>query len=94
MGLTRPSKSSSASPLHMVPKKESQWRACDDYMRLNSRNISDKYPVPLPRDFTHALYGKKVFSTIDLSFCLDSATQHSIVPLFMDEVLRGLDFLG
>ena len=64
-GICRPSCSQYASPLHMVPKKEpNDWRPCGDYRRLNSVTKRDCYPLPQLSDFN--LYGKKVFSKLDL----------------------------
>ncbi|GFW42283.1 hypothetical protein TNCV_1207381 [Trichonephila clavipes] len=63
----RPSKSAYASPLHMVPKKDSiEWRPVGDYRALNAQTIKEKYPIPCIADFTSELYGKQVFSHIDL----------------------------
>ncbi|GFV89773.1 hypothetical protein TNCV_827651 [Trichonephila clavipes] len=63
----RPSKSAYASPLHMVPKKDSiEWRPVGDYRALNAQTIKEKYPIPCIADFTSELYGKQIFSHIDL----------------------------
>ncbi|GFX57365.1 transposon Tf2-6 polyprotein [Trichonephila clavipes] len=63
----RPSKSAYASPLHMVPKKDSiEWRPVGDYRALNAQIIKEKYPIPCIADFTSELYGKQIFSHIDL----------------------------
>ncbi|BHF81061.1 hypothetical protein SprV_0702419000 [Sparganum proliferum] len=67
LGIIRPSESPWASPLHMVPKATSDdWRPCGDYRALNNTTIPDRYPVPHLQDFAGALFGKSVFSKIDL----------------------------
>lgn len=65
-GICRPSKSPWASPLHMVPKNNSDWRPTVDYRSLNCITRPDKYPLPNLQDFTQNLAGSKIFSKIDL----------------------------
>lgn len=67
LGHMRPSKSNYASPLHMVPKKDStEWRPVGDYRALNAQTIKDNYTVPNILDFTAELHGTQIYSRIDL----------------------------
>lgn len=66
LGICRPSDSPWASPLHMVKKKNGEWRPCGDYRMLNSATLPDKYPLPRLTDFTYILEKKYVFSKIDI----------------------------
>ncbi|GFS98412.1 retrovirus-related Pol polyprotein from transposon 297 [Trichonephila clavipes] len=66
-GHVRPSKSNYASPLHIVPKKDSNdWRPVGDYRALNTQTKKDKYSIPNILDFTSELHDKNIFSHIDL----------------------------
>lgn len=66
MGIMRPSSSQWASPLHMVPKKNGDWRPFGDFRKLNDRTEPDQHPISLLTDCTWFLAGKKIFSKIDL----------------------------
>ncbi|GFT40580.1 transposon Tf2-9 polyprotein [Trichonephila clavipes] len=78
----RPSKSAYASPLHMVPKKDSiEWRPVGDYRALNAQTIKEKYPIPCIADFTSELYGDQGLTIVyafvdDLLVASDNEPQH------------------
>jgi hypothetical protein len=65
-GIIRRSRSSWASPLHMVRKAYGSWRPCGDYRQLNLATVADKYPVPNMQDLSARLHGRAIFSKLDL----------------------------
>lgn len=66
LGICRPSTSNWSTPLHLVKKKDGNWRPCGDYRRLNAVTVPDKYPIPHIHDFGRVVENRKMFSVIDL----------------------------
>lgn len=96
-GICRPSSSTWAAPLHMVPKGNSNtWRLCGDYRALNSVTIPDRYPLPHIQDFTAGLSKTAVttpfglFEFLVMPFGLRNAAQ--TFQRLMNIILSGLDF--
>ena len=50
----------------MVKKKDSGWRPCGDYRRLNNITTPDRYPLPNMQDLNRSLAGCRVFSKLNL----------------------------
>jgi len=60
-----PSHSAWASPVVIVPKKNSKARFCVDYRRLNNITKKDAYPLPLMKDCLNSLGDSQVFTSLD-----------------------------
>ena len=60
-GIIRPSVSSWASPVTIVPKADGSPRFCIDYRRLNSVTTPDSYPLPHIADICDLIGGSHIF---------------------------------
>lgn len=71
-GIIRPSRSPYNSPVWIVPKKldasnERKYRMVIDYRKLNSKTISDRYPIPDTSAVLSNLGANNFFTTLDLA---------------------------
>lgn len=64
--IIRPSNSSYASSIVLVPKKTGDMRLCVDYRELNKITIKDNFPTLLIDDCLDQLRDKKFFTKLDL----------------------------
>ncbi len=55
--IIRPSSSTYASPVILVPKKDNTIRMCVDFRRLNKLTVSEQWPLPRIDDILDDLLG-------------------------------------
>ncbi|UYV64486.1 hypothetical protein LAZ67_3000928, partial [Cordylochernes scorpioides] len=65
-GIIRPSSSPWSFPVILVKKRDSKYRFCVDYRKLNDVTVKDVYPIPRIDEVLDTLQGSKYFSAIDL----------------------------
>jgi hypothetical protein len=65
-GYIVPSKSPMASPVFFVKKKTSDLRLIQDYWKLNSITVKNRYPLPLAMDIVNKLWDAKIFTKFDV----------------------------
>ena len=66
LGVLVPSDSEYSSPVHLVPKKNGEYRITRDFRFLNEQTKVDKYPISFLTDFVNAMAGSIAFSGLDL----------------------------
>lgn len=80
-GIIRPSESTYASPLHLVPTADNKvFRAGVHFRKLNASTVPDRYPVLHIHDFELRLRGSCIFSKIDL------AKAYSQIPVAEEDI--------
>ena len=65
-GIIEPSVSPWASPIVVDTKADNTLWLCIDYQTLNKASIKGSYPLPHIQDTLDTLYGKNLFTTLDL----------------------------
>lgn len=65
-GIVEPSSSAWASPIVMIKKKDSTYRFCVDYRRLNKVSQRDAYPLPYVSSTLDKLRDARFLSTLDI----------------------------
>jgi hypothetical protein len=65
-GYIVPFKSLMASPVFFVKKKTGELRLIQDYWKLNSITVKNRYPLPLALDIINKLRDAKIFTKFDV----------------------------
>ena len=65
--IIEPSNSPWSSPIVLVKKKDSTYRFCVDYRKLNAVTVKDAYPLPRIDSMLDSLSGSSLYSTLDLA---------------------------
>ena len=79
--IIRPSVSSWASPVTIVPKPDGSSRFCINYRKLKNFTTPDQYPLPNIAEIVDLIGQAKIFSTLDLkSGYLQIAIDEASVP--------------
>lgn len=65
-GRIQPSKSLMASPFFFVKKKDGSLWPVQDYRKLNSITVKNRYPLPLIQDLVGKLKGARYFTKLDV----------------------------
>mmetsp|Transcript_17599 Transcript_17599/g.22837 ORF Transcript_17599/g.22837 Transcript_17599/m.22837 type:complete len:225 (+) Transcript_17599:323-997(+) len=63
--IIQPSESEWNSPILLTKKKNSSWRFCIDFRRINDLTKKDNYPLPRIDDTLDSLYGAQIFCSLD-----------------------------
>lgn len=65
VGVIEPATSEWASPVVLVPKKDGSLRFFVDYRRLNTKTLTDAYPLPRMDDCIDSLGDARIFTTLE-----------------------------
>ncbi len=65
-GYIRPSKSPYSSPFFFIKKKNGDLRPVQDYRRLNSLTVKNRYPLPLITELIDQVQNARLFTKLDI----------------------------